>query len=319
MMNKRGISNISMHIHDFSPDELRAHCRGGGIDVKTGPFWVRISSDAPTFYHPFHQLYADYPAAIDRDIVDYHVSIDTTSWLRRFIRPQILFKHDGDGPFYPLPAAEASVMLEWGLNWCISTHAHQFLIIHAAVVARGDDAMLMSAPSRSGKSTLTAALIHHGWRLLSDELALIEVGTGLVHPLCRPVNLKAGSIDVIRDFVPEAALYGQATNLQKGDVALMRVPGHSIAQMDRPARVRWLVQPSYIAGASPVVRLMNGGEAMMQLAQNSFNYGVLEEAGFDVLSALVAGAERFEYHYSDLADAVADLGALAEGEWEQAA
>ena len=65
--------------------------------------------------------------------------------------------------------------------------------------------MLLPAPPGAGKSTLCAGLVHRGWRLLSDELALVDMETGLVRGMARPVNLKNKSIEVIRDFAPEIA------------------------------------------------------------------------------------------------------------------
>jgi hypothetical protein len=43
-------------------------------------------------------------------------------------------------------------MFEWGLNWCIASHAHSFLVIHATVVERGGRAMVLPAPPGSGKA-----------------------------------------------------------------------------------------------------------------------------------------------------------------------
>jgi hypothetical protein len=42
------------------------------------------------------------------------------------------------------------------------------------VLERGGRALLLPAPSGSGKSTLCAGLAFNGWRLLSDELALLD-------------------------------------------------------------------------------------------------------------------------------------------------
>jgi serine kinase of HPr protein (carbohydrate metabolism regulator) len=53
----------------------------------------------------------------------------------------------------------------------------------------GGKGVLLSAVSGSGKSTLSAELALNGWRLLSDELALIDSEVKLV-PLTRPVSLK---------------------------------------------------------------------------------------------------------------------------------
>ena len=53
-------------------------------------------------------------------------------------------------------------------------HAHQYLIIHAAVVEKNGLAAILPAPPGSGKGTLTAGSVLSGWRLLSDELTLID-------------------------------------------------------------------------------------------------------------------------------------------------
>src|SRR3546814_15972535 len=81
-------------------------------------------------------------------------------------------------------------MLEWGLNWCIGAHGHQFLIIHAAVIERNGLAAILPGAPGSGKSTLTACLVHNGWRLLSDEMALVSLQDGGLTALARPISLK---------------------------------------------------------------------------------------------------------------------------------
>src|SRR3546814_3330456 len=87
-------------------------------------------------------------------------------------------------------------MLEWGLNWCIGLHGHRYLIIHAAAIERNGLAVILPGAPGSGKSTLTAFLVHHGWRLLSDELALVSLHDGRLTALARPIGLKNRSIDL---------------------------------------------------------------------------------------------------------------------------
>src|SRR3546814_5884714 len=48
---------------------------------------------------------------------------------------------------------------------------------------------LPGAPG-SGKSTLTACLVHNGWRLLSDEIALVSLQDGGLTALARSISLK---------------------------------------------------------------------------------------------------------------------------------
>jgi hypothetical protein len=65
------------------------------------------------------------------------------------------------------------------------------LFIHAAAIARDGRVVLLVADSGGGKSTTTWASLHHGFALLSDELAPVEPASLLVHPFPRAICLKA--------------------------------------------------------------------------------------------------------------------------------
>ena len=71
----------------------------------------------------------------------------------------------------------------------------------------------------AGKSTLTAALMLSGWRLLSDEIALVDRDDGLLRRLARPVSLKNASIDIIREHDTRAVFGDMAHDTHKGTVA----------------------------------------------------------------------------------------------------
>lgn len=60
------------------------------------------------------------------------------------------------------------------------------LMVHAAVLARGDDALLVVGRSGRGKSTLAAAALLGGWELLGDDLAVIDTTTFAVQAVRRP-------------------------------------------------------------------------------------------------------------------------------------
>ena len=63
--------------------------------------------------------------------------------------------------------------------------AQQFFLIHASVVARDGQAILIGGPAGAGKSTLTLALTHLGYGFMSDDLAPLDRITGMVNPLPR--------------------------------------------------------------------------------------------------------------------------------------
>jgi HprK-related kinase A len=199
---------------------------------------------------------------------------------------------------------QAAPMLEWGLNWCVTEHAHQYIVIHAAAIERGGRVALLPAPPGSGKSTLCAALVNRGWRLLSDELALIDPERGLLLPLARPVSLKNRSIDVIRAFAPEAQFSAVVHDTIKGSVAHMKPPADSVRRDQEPAGLGWIVFPRFIADAPLQARQLRRSTGFMQLLDHAFNYHLHGRRGFECLADLVEPALALDFSYSRLDEAI---------------
>lgn len=249
-------------------------------------------------------MYADYPLAEDNDFADFHIELTSPGGMRRWLKPQVLFLYDGTRTFKPLPADQAYPMLEWGLNWCVSSHAHSYLIIHAAVLEKHGHAVILPAPPGSGKSTLCAALTCHGWRLLSDELALISLSEGNIAPLPRPISLKNASIDIMQSYAPDAVFSRKVSDTMKGTVAHMRAPADSVNRAGEPARPGWVIFPRYEAGAATSLTDESKAQAFMSVADNAFNYSLLGERGFASLAGLIDASACHRFVYSQLDEAV---------------
>ncbi len=282
----------------------------GRLGLRTGPFTFRIASKEAIVADNLRLLYAHHLVIDSPPFADFHVSLERPASPRRWLRPQVDFRLDGYSPFLSLPAPQAFALFEWGMNWCIASHAHQYLLLHAAVLARGDDAALLPAPPGAGKSTLCAYLAHRGWRLLSDELALIDPANGLVHGLARPVNLKNAAIDVIRDTLPEAVLNTPVPDTKKGTVAHLAPPASAVAEVDRPARLQWIVTPRYLAGSALHPARIPRPEAMAMLIDNAFNYDVLGATAFTALADLISRAPAIDLCYERFEEAREWFGAL---------
>lgn len=255
-------------------------------------------------------LYADYPLLEQSDFADFHVSLASPRNLRRWFKPQVLFFFDGKPPFKPLPLDQAFPMLEWGLNWCVSSHANRYLIIHAAVVEKGGHAVILPAPPGSGKSTLCAALVNRGWRLLSDELALVRVSDGKIIPLPRPVSLKNQSIDIIQQYEPDAIISRKVSDTMKGTVAHMKVPTDSIVRATEIAQAAWVIFPKYQAGAATRLEALPQARAFMRVADNAFNYSLLGVKGFEAMAGLIDASLCYDFTYSILDEAIETFAAL---------
>lgn len=301
-----------MRVCSLSHAELRQSLQGSGLTLRVGPFTFRILCDIESVAEGLTTLYSDYPLADDDSFMDYTVHIARGAGLRKWLYPQAMFRFDGLEPFAPLPQRQAFPLLEWAMNWCVSTQAHQYLLLHAAVIERAGCAVLMPAPPGSGKSTLCAALISRGWRLLSDELALVSLQDASITPVGRPVSLKNESIALIQKFAPEAVFNRITADTAKGAVTHMKVPTEQLLRINEKARPRWVVFPQYVSGSGPELQARSKANSMLELGRNSFNYMVLGRLGFEALSRVVDACDCYDFRYGRLADAVAVFDGLVQ-------
>jgi len=294
-------------------DELSSSLSGTGLLIPCGPFCIRVRSDLREFQREFYRLYADFPVLDADTYVDFEVGVRSPNPLRRYFRPQVIFTCDGRIPFKPLPLAQAFPTFEWGLNWTIYTHAHDYLVMHAGVVERGGRCLILAADPGSGKSTLSAALAQSGWRLLSDELALIGLVDGLVRPIARPVSLKNASIGVVRSLGPQVVIGSVCPGTAKGDIAHMRAPSPSVLAMSELAKPALLIFPKY--GKESALRTTSKGKAhsLGELTRHTFNFAVLAEQGFDALGRLMDQVETYSIEYSSLDQVIPEVERL----WER--
>jgi HprK-related kinase A len=296
-------------------DEVRRRLAlsGPGLVLRTGPFRNRIRTDLTHLADAIALLYADYPVEGEDGFADFQLSFRRSGGLRRWHRPQVRFDSDARTPFQPLPLDQALAMFEWVMNWCVTQHAHGYLIFHAAVLQRGNAGVILPAPPGSGKSTLCAALVSRGWRLLSDELTLVRPHDLALVPLPRPVSLKNASIGVLRGFAPNALFGPEIHGTTKGTIAHMRAPGASVAAADEPARATHIVFPAYAAGAPAQLSPVPKAQLFTGMADNTFNYPVLGAQGFDTLGRLVDACAGYTFSYSRLDDAMAVFDRFAGG------
>lgn len=271
----------------------------GQLVLQIGSFKVRVQSAIPSVIEGIRFLYQDYPVVQDNNFADYFVKVIQPTGLRRFLRKQVIFTFDQFQPFKPLPFVQALPFFEWGLNWCISGYAHQYLIIHAAVVEKYGRTLVLPGNPGAGKSTLCAALINSGWRLLSDELTLIDSNSGLVVPVPRPVSLKNHSIDLIKQEFSNTEFTESVHDTSKGTVALMKPPtkATSYEAMTETALPGIVIFPSYTPEISLKLIEVSKADAFMQLADLSFNYSVLGVKGFNILAKFVQQSCSFSYTY----------------------
>ncbi len=298
-----------MRLENFTASEIRKATRCGKLRLHIGRFTLKVSSVLPEFESALRQLYAHYPSSLEGGAYDYDVDISPPSFLRRWVRRNSLFHLSGEAPFLPMEVGHAHALFEWGLNWTLGSYAHNFLILHSAVVELDGCGVLLAASSGSGKSTLAAELALQGWRLLSDEMALIDEDLRLV-PCARPISLKNQSIEVIRARHPGASLGPLARDTHKGCIAHLPAPNASVVRNLEPATPKLIIFPKWTAEAPLRLEPIGSGQAALRLIDQSFNYPVLGLQGFERMVDLVDAAPAWELEYSSLDDARMTLAQL---------
>lgn len=288
-------------------EPLLERLSASGVALDLGACTVRFRASHRAFAHALRTLYGAFPIEPDSGFADVTVALHVRRapfgrWARLCI--------DGEWPFQDLPLAMHLPLVEWGLNWTIAHRAHAWLLLHAGVVARGDRALLMPAFSGVGKSTLTAALMCHGYRLLSDEFCPIDPATGSVSPLLRPVCLKNDSIDRIAERWPERPIGPRTAGTHKGTIAHLAPSPASVSARKRPARPEFIVFPRYQAGETSVLEPVTTQRAFVKLSGNAFNYSLLGEAGFVALTNLLGQCRIYELRYSNFDEAFERIDAL---------
>lgn len=278
--------------------------------LRVEPFTIRLRSPLDSVWRHIDFFYAGYAREPASAFADFQIEILPGRAIRRFWRRQSRFVLDGIEPFLPLPIDQAAPLFEWGLNWGVAVRPLGYLVMHAAVLARPEGAVMLPGFPGAGKSTLCASLaLLQGWQLLSDELAILDPASDRLLPHPRPISLKNESIRVVGQFAT-ARLGRIYHDTRKGDVTHAAVPEASVAQAGRPARCAWVVFPRFQAGAAPSCAEISRAEAMMLISEQSFNKERMGQAGFEALCRMLSGARCYQIVYGSTADGLALIDAV---------
>jgi hypothetical protein len=179
---------------------------------------------------------------------------------------------------------------------------HDLVFVHAAVLHRDGLAFVLAAPSGSGKSTLCWALLHEGFRLMSDELAPIDPKSLQVFPFLLAVSLKwrppescplpASTLETTRaHYIPVAAL--------PSEPAVERSPLGAFVFVD--------YAPHHTA---PILERLSVSAAASRLYPNVLNALAHESMGIDVSIRFARAVPSYYLASADVSETAKKVAGL---------
>ncbi len=301
-----------MILSEMPREEFSSRLRSRhGLSILIGPFVLRLQVTLKELHEPLALLYSDNEIAPNDAISDFQVGLKAYRGVPPW-KKLARFTVDDCATFDPFERELALPMLEWAINWCTFSKPHQYFMLHSAVLEKNGHGILLPGPPGAGKSTLCAALALKGWRLLSDELAMMRPGSLDLVPVPRPVGLKEQSIEVIRHFAPDAPMGPATPGTRKGTVAHLKPPKDALERCGQSASPKWIIFPTFKRGSEVFLEPASKAQTFLWLANDSFNFNVLGEAAFETLCELVDSCACRELSYGDLDDAIAFLDGMSE-------
>ncbi len=190
------------------------------------------------------------------------------------------------------------------LLWKQATDRYDFLFyIHAGVVGVGNRCILLPAAAGSGKSSLTAALVHRGYRYLSDEVALIEPITFHVPPMPLAVCVKSTGWDVMSRYFPHI---GDLMGHQRMDGKVVRyIPPAPATIQQSAAQVSHIIFPRYDANTATEIRPIGRSVALARMMSECLACGHLDRTNVNQLIRWIGQIDCYELPFASLEDAIA--------------
>ena len=170
--------------------------------------------------------------------------------------------------------------LESELHFQIALRARTALFVHAGVVGWRGRAILVPGRSRSGKTSLVAALARAGAEYYSDEYAVVDSG-GYVHPYAKPLSIR-GKDGVARSTDPKP--FGARVG-------------------SKPIRAGLIVSTHYSPGAQFQPTFSGPGRGLLCLIDNTVVVRERPRFALDTLTPVAHDAQTLEGVRGEAADA----------------
>jgi hypothetical protein len=182
------------------------------------------------------------------------------------------------------------------------------LLFHAAVIEMDGITVIFPGEAGSGKTTLVAALMAHGCRFFSDELAVLNLSNLHVSPLPLPMSIKPGSVKPLESYYP--GLENRPIHLRSDGKKvryLSPFPKNLPTKDQSSLPVDYLIFPKYIKGEKDRLVKIDKMEALQRLAITGSSNRIFNSGDVEAMITLIERRPCYELVFSDLPQTVSIL------------
>ncbi len=180
------------------------------------------------------------------------------------------------------------------------------LTLHGAVLTRQGSGLLLPGVSGAGKSTLALTLLTQGYRLLSDEVAVIAAADRQALPVPMGAAVKSGSRPVLEPLYPELRTAAEFTRWDGQRVRYLPPAGDRFATA--PAPIGKIVFPEYAPGAELEFQRLDPVEALRRLTTAGYQLkGGLTVEKTEILLQWLVSIPAFSLRYGSSEQALEGL------------
>ena len=185
------------------------------------------------------------------------------------------------------------------------------IAFHAGAVSDGDRALVLTGAAGSGKTTLTAAMVHDGYRYHSDDLILLDPEDLKIQGVPFGFCIKDGGSAAVGEFFPGLNEHYLHERGDRKRVRYVPPPPASFRGDDTQGlEASWVVFPRYGAGTTTELRALDRSEALQRLVKECTFARPLTRSQVEAFVRWLQSVECYELPLSSLETAVGALRQL---------
>jgi hypothetical protein len=162
------------------------------------------------------------------------------------------------------------------------------LVLRGGCVEIDGRVVMLSGEAGCGVSTLLAALVATGGTYLSDDAIPVEVRSGRVRPFPQPLLLDDRSLDLL----PEVSSLRSGLDTKSGR-RLVTLRGADATTREDPRTVSVVLFPERDDSGIAIVRPVAHDDAVMRLAERSYNFPGHERDAMEAIHWLVGSSQSY--------------------------